>query len=251
MSSFFTFRGFVFLSFLLTTTAHAQVEMNLQKKIKTDSQKFSTRKIAQNQNLTEKTISEVEKNNSNQDKLNHNQKPSVALKLSPLGLPWPAQLGAEARINEITYGASYGLLPVIGFNSGIKVNSTNINLTANYNPWKNNFYTGLGLGYYQATGYQNQNLSGNDVKFIAVVNTTYLYPHLGWRWKWPSNWFVSLELGLVVPVNSKTTNQADAPFVVSQTDFYKQEKQRIEDEVKKYTQQILPQITLLNIGYEF
>lgn len=187
--------------------------------------------------------------NTSQSELSTEKK--FAVKFSPIGLPWPAQVGFERKISNVTVGASFGYLPTYKLESGIKATSTNINLIVNYQPWNNGFYTGLGAGRYQFYGYENQSLSGNNFKFEANVDAIYIYPHVGWRLRWPTNWFLGFELGLVVPATTSSQLKDNAPFITTQTAYYQQEKQRLEDEVNKYSHQVIPQITFFNIGYEF
>lgn len=170
---------------------------------------------------------------------------------SPLGAPWPLQLAGETNFSGMRVGLNYGLLPSMSFDSGINAESKNLSLYAHYHPYKTNFYSGLGLGRYEITGSKKMTISGYGITFTGEAVGLYLYPHAGWRWKYKSGWFFGIEFGLIATLQSDVTTTAPAPYVVTQNDFYNQQKQEVEDMIKIYTKQIIPQLTLIQVGYDF
>ena len=118
--------------------------------------------------------------------------------------------------------------------------------------FKRSFFIGMSYGVQNLTADTTQTLQGIPINAKVNVSTTYLSPHLGWRWQWASGFFTGMDLGVQIACatdTTVTTNITNA-YVQASDDYQKVVKQ-VTDQGNDLGRTRLPFATLFDIGYLF
>lgn len=174
----------------------------------------------------------------------------VGPKVTLLGVPVPFRVGLESKWAN-TFGVSidYGFLPALSFsNVSLKMNGTNF--AVKYYPWQRAFFVGVAFGKQSITGSQTENILGQSTTVTLNLDTTYIAPHLGWRWTGKSGFFFGMELGAQIPMSTTTsvTNDNPAAGVLADPEYLTTEAE-IRDQAQKFGNNVFPYFGFLQFGW--
>lgn len=170
-----------------------------------------------------------------------------------LGLPRPLNVGLEAKFLDIVgVGFNYGALPTLTI-SNVKVKFNAFDGRVRWFAFRGAFFVGAGVGQQTLAVNKTDTILTVPLTVSADVKTTYLTPHIGWRWQWASGITLGMELGYQHALSSKTTLATSPvlPGAVTATAEYQKISTDVNDAGKKFGDQGLPHFTLLQIGYMF
>jgi hypothetical protein len=184
-----------------------------------------------------------------------------------LGVPHPIFLDVETiESPQLTLALGLGGLgiPIKTKNlDDAKLSIGAIDVRARWHPFSGAFFLGGILGV--------QSLQGSASETIAVssetvhttvkvdVGTGYFTPHLGWLWMFKSGLALGTELGLQVPLGTKTkldiaTDHPVANSVLVElknTEPYRNLESGVSDFGRRIGQIVFPYVTLIRVGWFF
>ncbi len=185
-----------------------------------------------------------------------------------LQVPHPLQVGIEGKYLDIAgFSGMYGMVPKFTVNGvGIKLDAWDVR--ARWFPFRGAFFLGAAYGQQKLTGTKAQAVSYSAAGQTESVNleatdeikTTYISPHLGWRWVTNVGFFYGMEFGWQFAMSSTatvTTNQDSLfedlvrPNDASAYETYRNLKADIEDKSNKIGKIGLPHVSLIQIGWYF
>ena len=169
-----------------------------------------------------------------------------------LGIPHVANVGLEAQYkNTIGLALNYGFIP------GISIQTTTVSMNSydmrfRWFPFKRSFFVGLAYGVQNLVVNTHQTFSGIPVSATVDVSTTYLSPHIGWRWQWASGLFTGMDLGVQIAtaVDTSVTTDPSNPLLTALPDYQTAVK-TITDTGNSLGVTRLPFATLFEVGYFF
>ncbi len=175
--------------------------------------------------------------------------------LTLVGFPAVFQFSLESKYQD-AFGASfdYGIFPTLTFNN-VSLGYNSWSLTAKWYPFHRALYLGVGFGSQSFHGSQVKNVvvGGSITQPLTVtvtVSTTYLNPHLGWRWISNSGFFYGMQLGVQVPLsNSAAITSDDA--TLNATSEFQQASADLDEQAKTFAKSALPIFTLVQMGWMF
>jgi len=127
-----------------------------------------------------------------------------------LGIPHALNLAYDGRLTpEYSAGLSLGGLNV-PLQNGITLGISNAELRGRWHPWGGSLFVGAMLGGQTIYGKGSRSITVTPVyspmiNAEAKVTGAYLTPHFGWLWIFGSGFTLGFELGLQLPLSSKTT----------------------------------------------
>jgi hypothetical protein len=164
-----------------------------------------------------------------------------------LPIPSVVGVGMEARIlDTLGVALDYNLIPSVGVpgaeSADAKMEYRDLSGAVRWFPWRRAFYLGAALGTrtFKATATD----TATGLRGTAEVTSTYLAPEIGWRWIWPSGFFLGMDLGYQVILSSKET--FDLPASLDPVD-----KQDLEDAANDLGKIGFPILSLLQLGWYF
>lgn len=170
--------------------------------------------------------------------------------ITALGIPSPFRVGVEAKWkNRYGFSLDYGFVPQYSVD-GIAVRLNAWTATARYYLWDRAFFVGLGLGKQRFTGSMTTALNGTDVTMDVAVNSIVIAPQVGWRWVYPSGFYLGMTLGIQVPLSNQIDITSNATAAQSVLSAYAQIYTDI-DSAAKYARYPLPQFALIQLGFFF
>lgn len=176
--------------------------------------------------------------------------PAVTL----IAFPVPFKLGLETKYRDC-FGLSfdYGFFPSLTFSS-VSVGWNSWNVTAKWYPFNRAMYLGVGIGQQTFEGSKTESVTvGPTTQPLTVtvaVNTTFINPHLGWRFISNSGFFYGMELGVQVPIsNSATVTSSDS--TLNSTTEFQEASADVDAKAKTFGRTPLPLLTVAQIGWMF
>jgi len=178
-----------------------------------------------------------------------------------LAFPVPIGLGVEGRLLDIlSFGVEYSLFPTLTL-GGVGVHFNSYDAKLRIHPFLGAFMLGVAVGkqslgakarfdYSVAPGIS----SGAQIK--AEVNTTFVTPHLGWRWISKTGFMFGMEFGWQKALHADTDvgvkfdNPALQDAIEADKD-YQEKRQDVEDIAEKLGELGLPIVALLQFGFLF
>lgn len=163
----------------------------------------------------------------------------IGPKLAILPLPGVYGVGLEAKfLSLVGVGIDYVAIPTVTLGD-VKAGYSDLSFNARVFPWKGRFYVGAALGSRSFTAKASDS-AGNEAKID--VKSTYLAPEIGWRFVWPSGFFMGIDLGYQIILSPKTTLTAN--LSVDPVD-----RKNVEDAGDQIGKIGLPIISLLQLGF--
>ena len=169
-----------------------------------------------------------------------------------IGIPHVINVGLESR-----YRQQFGLAVNFGFIPGISIGTTTVSMNSydarfRWFVFKKSFFIGASYGVQNLVASTTQKLQGVPVNANVDISTTYVSPHLGWRWQWASGFFTGMDLGVQIAcaTNTAVTTDVTNPYVQASDDYQKVVKQ-VTDQGNDLGRTRLPFATLFEIGYLF
>lgn len=176
--------------------------------------------------------------------------PAVTL----VAFPVPFKIGLETKYRD-QFGLSfdYGFFPTLTFSS-VSVGWNSWNVTAKWYPFQRAMYIGVGIGQQSFEGSKTDTVTVGPVTqpltVTVTVNTTFINPHLGWRFITNSGFFYGMELGVQVPIsNSATVTSSDS--TLNSTPEFQALQTDIDGQAKTFGRTPLPLLTVAQIGWMF
>ncbi len=162
-----------------------------------------------------------------------------------IGVPSPVSLQGVFKYKKLI-GANLelGMLPEINV-SDIRVHQEMIDASVHLYPFSGAFFVGLGIGAQRLTALgatSSQGVSG-DAK--AVVNTTFLYPRLGFLHRFDFGLALGMDIGVELPVSGSADVSANAGGVSLPV------PKGVSDISDKMRTLPIPVVHLLQVGYLF
>jgi hypothetical protein len=161
-------------------------------------------------------------------------------------------VGTELKFMKLV-GAQldYGFIPGIPIYKGTTVSANSFSFAARLYPFLGSFFLGVGVGRQSIKGSKTETINSVSAEATIDVGTTFLTPHIGWRWEWLGGFFMGMEYGWQFNLNSSTTfaTTADAPTQATQE--YRDLEARIRDVGNAIGERSLPHLVLVQFGYYF
>ncbi len=172
--------------------------------------------------------------------------PSVTL----VAFPVPFKAGLETKYRDI-FGLAfdYGFFPTLTF-SNVSVGYSSWNVTGKWYPFNRAMYIGVGIGQQSFDGSQTQTVSAQSLTVTVTVNTTFINPHLGWRFISNSGFFYGMELGVQVPLSHSATVTTDNAALNGSPEKAQMEAD-VDAKAKTFARTPLPLLTIVQIGWMF
>lgn len=167
------------------------------------------------------------------------------------GFPTPIQFGLEGRyLSALGFSFDYGMFPSMAF-SNVSVKLSSWNLAAKYFVWGQAFFVGLKFGSQTFDGSMTNTISGISTTATTSIKTTFLTPHIGWRWTWESGFFMGMEIGAQVALSADSTTTTNADATIQSTADYAALIADIDSKGKTLGRTTIPILTLIQFGYYF
>ncbi len=166
--------------------------------------------------------------------------PGVVLgpRLSLLSVPSPSVAGELKIANLVGASVDYGLVPDVEVR-GVKVGLTTWKVGARVFPFRGRFF--LGASYGSRTFHAKKTVDTGESGKLDVTST-FVAPELGWRFVWRSGFFMGLDLGWQIVLDSSKTLTASAGLADS-------DRKDIDDAGRKIGKAGLPELGLLQLGW--
>ncbi|MBC7743201.1 MAG: hypothetical protein H7061_13460 [Bdellovibrionaceae bacterium] len=169
---------------------------------------------------------------------------------------WSASRCFSAAINFGGY--SQGGVGKSNTDTGMDLAISNQELDLKYHPFLSKFYVGAMYGQHKLVGQKTATYAAVGTTTITdTVTANYITPHLGFTWKADWGLTIGMDLGWLVPINTKTNiddgdikNQPSYATLQAQPDYI-ENKRKLQEESDKYGKTSLPYLALIRVGWLF
>ena len=177
--------------------------------------------------------------------------PAVTL----LSFPHPMQLGIEGKVNDMFgFAATYGFIPDINVANNAKINIKSYGIDLKWFPFRNAFFVGTAIGNQVIHGHKSQTIQGTTVNADIDVNSTYYTPMAGFRWVWPSGFFLGIDAGWQIAGGATTTLTTDVttsnPLLALTPEFVNLQSD-VTTAGNNIGNKAIPSFTLIHYGWLF
>jgi hypothetical protein len=172
-----------------------------------------------------------------------------------VNIPHPLSLGIEGKYKDFAgFAVNLGLMPSISIGP-VKAELSTWDLRARWFPFSSAMFLGAAFGNQTfdfsstVTGEITPGVS-QSADITMEVSTTFLTPHIGWRWgaQGGKGFFYGMELGWQIALSSKVTGPTSSNAAVpDQADELADVRKAGED----IGQASLPHLTLIQFGWLF
>jgi hypothetical protein len=167
-----------------------------------------------------------------------------------LGFPTLFRLGIEGKLaNLVGFGVEYGWFPSMNI-SNVNTSFNSVQGSAKVYPLRGSFYLGVYLGSQSLSLNAVANSNSGSGVITATATAVYLTPSLGWKWVYESGFFLGLELGWQVVLNTVSALSYSQPTISAALQASSQGTQ-ITNQLNILASNGLPSVALLQIGYLF
>jgi hypothetical protein len=163
----------------------------------------------------------------------------VGPKISGGVQPAVAVFGVEGKWkNLIGFGFDYGLIPTVIL-SNVSVGMTSYSGVVRIFPWEQAMFFGVAVGS-QSWDFSITDATAGLIKVGA--QTTFVAPHIGWRWTWESGFFMGMELGWQIAASNSVSGTI--PAIAGAT-----VKKDLNEALDNLGKASLPRVALLQLGW--
>lgn len=214
----------------------------------------TTRVLAQGQNKDNLTVYHENPDQTVVQDRSEAVKPiSITPSVNLLNFPHPLD-GAV----EVIFSKAFSVKYSKSFNPRFKVDGSEADLNnqsigIRTYPDQGSFFLGLAYGKHEVSANRNEDINGFDTNIYAHAQSEYLTPSAGWKWVYDSGFTLGMEFGWLFPFNgnAQVSSNQDANPLVNGNSEYQQNRKDVEDAARKYVNNGLPSIGLLEIGWTF
>lgn len=178
---------------------------------------------------------------------------SVTPSLNLLNFPHPAEAAVEVIFSK-AFSIKYSKSLEPSFKvDGSEADLDNQSFGIRAYPGQGAMFFGLAYGKHEVNANRYENINGFDTNIYAHAEAEYVTPSVGWKWVYESGFTVGLEFGWLFPFNgnAQVSSNQDLNPLVNGNDEYQQNRRDVEDAARKYVNNGLPSIGLLEIGWTF
>lgn len=175
--------------------------------------------------------------------------PSMTL----LGFPHPLQLGIEGKVRDrFGFALNYGFIPDINI-SDAKARIQALDARVRWFPFHGAFFVGMAFGTQTVTAQKSETIQGVNATATVDITSAFYTPQAGWRWVWPTGFFMGVDVGWQINSGANTNVSTDIRnnVLLLATPQYAQ----LESDVKKvgndFGNRAIPNLTFLKFGWLF
>ncbi|MEW6055468.1 MAG: hypothetical protein AB1540_02555 [Bdellovibrionota bacterium] len=174
--------------------------------------------------------------------------PAVSL----LAFPHPIEVGLEGKYKDLFgFGLTYGFIPDLVIKTA-KINTKAFDARVRWFPFRGAFFVGMAFGTQTISAKKSAEIQSIKVNAEVEVQSSFYTPHVGWRWVWPSGYFMGVDLGWQLASGAETTLTTDVRNVLLlATPQYGQLEKDVKDLGNQYGNKPLPMFTLIHFGWLF
>jgi hypothetical protein len=178
---------------------------------------------------------------------------SVGPILTIAAFPHPGMIGIESKYKNIAgLAINLGLFPEVTL-SGVSAELSNWDVRARWFPFSRALFIGAALGNQTFDFSSTFSSGGQSTDINLEVSTTFLTPHIGWRWGAyeGTGFFTGMELGYQISMNNTTTGPVYSNPALVGAPGEAEKTADIRDMADDLGKASLPHFALIKFGWMF